>query len=340
MEQTMKRPLLVTMALTLLLVASIALTGCGKGNTSLVGSYKLAEIDTGSQKYTTEQIQELETQWGSPVATLDSSEDGTLVLNLFGDEIAGTWEKGDKYVMVYANGDELEVQPGDGYIALVSKSTHSYMIFIPHDGSTVTVPEENAEGKKKIVELAKSELVEKVSGVLIDNDYLTIDITGKGIDWAGWPCYFVTITSKVEQPIHILANSVTVGGTDVTAIIGHRDIEVGQIVETIISFDNEIVPSLDDLYNVRGTIATCTPETYEPITEDAFLVDANVTSKNETVLGVEIPSNESDNQENTSGDQQTDQNEEQTESQPEEEPKEELDEEAEQENPVQQLVAD
>lgn len=127
------------------------------------------------------------------------------------------------------------------------------------------------DGSDQIVE----EKIDDIKPVtVIDDDALTIKVTGKGTDFTGDPGYRLSVENKGKKAIYITADDAfKVGDKSIEAGLGEV-VEAGQTVETFMYFPkDDLGGSVEALKNVSGKIILGDDESGDEIKSYDFKMD-------------------------------------------------------------------
>lgn len=277
---------LLTGALALCLV----LVGCGKkvDPTPFIGTWELYEMEADDEVTTNEDIQSLKDLLGITVYC-DLNEDGTAVLDVFGETLEGTWEATEAGVATATMEDqEIEITLADDKLTVAQQGASMTFVKIDpadkldnaaalaslQEGADLDIEDldDVADEVSEVEEV--DETVTPLDITVADDDLCTITITGVHNDWAGDPTYDITITNNSDKTIYVTTDYDTwsVNGKMCDPVMGET-IQPGKYVEGTMWFDQEDVASAADLVNVEGTFVVWDNETYEDLGSYQVTID-------------------------------------------------------------------
>ena len=178
--------------------------------------------------------------------------------------LEGTWKtdgstakidfEDDVSVSIYVSDRKLVFGQEDG----------SKLVFVASDiDKYYAEQEEDEEGEDEDIDIEGLEGLEMVDEVIEDIDAVTIanddickiEVTGKGTDYTGDPCYRLSITNNTKGIIFVVPDDdFTVGDTTIEAGLGET-VEPGETIEAEMYFAaDDLGGGLEKLANVKGVI--------------------------------------------------------------------------------------
>lgn len=203
------------------------------------------------------------------VLKLGGEDEQNLADLMVGDSFSeGTWSTDGKKATIQFSGDEVEGQAGktanvfvsDGKLTL-GQADGSKLVFTKGDEEAYyaaqglngeQVIELGSEGSEQVVE----EKIDDIKPVtVIDDDAITVKVTGKGTDFTGDPGYRLSVENKGKKAIYITADDkYKVGDKEVEAGLGEV-IEPGKTAETFMYFPkDELGGGVEALKSVTGKV--------------------------------------------------------------------------------------
>lgn len=203
------------------------------------------------------------------VLKLGGEDEENLAELMVGDSYAeGTWSTDGKKATIQFANDEIEGQTGKTANVFVSEGK---LTLGQADGSKLVFTKGDEEayfaaqgaGGEQVIELGSEEsaeiVEEKIDDIkpvtVIDDDAITVKVTGKGTDFTGDPGYRLSVENKGKKAIYVTSDEMyKVGDKEIEAGLGEV-IEAGKTVETFLYFPkDDLGGGVEALKNVTGKI--------------------------------------------------------------------------------------
>lgn len=257
----MKTTRKIALTLAMVLAFSLALVGCAKTDytKNFSGDWKLESVTSDGETANSDDLAMLEAMGMSFGLTLN--EDGTLQLMVLGEASDGTWKaKSATEAEVTIDGSTVVATLADDKLSL--ESGGEAMVFVRGKASESSTDASSTTSTSSSYDETEIPMNETI----VDDELITVTITSKFQDWTGACGYRFTAVNNSDQDFSLtyVSDSFSVNGKMASPYL-FTPINVGTSADDRIEFDEDKVPSIDDLVNVKGSLELCEKDTYNEI---------------------------------------------------------------------------
>jgi hypothetical protein len=262
----------------------LALAGCAGGvggsggkdpSKNYVGDWKLVGMEEDGEAYSADDIRLMQNM--GMTVTLSVKEDKSFSLNVFGEELPGTWEaKSDSAATFTVDGQSVPVTLADDVLTLEQDGTKMMFergtVSASSGGAAAPGGDAGSGGDAAATDSGTTdEAAIPIGQTIADDDVCTIEVVNKTADWAGDPGFTLKVTNKSDKTIAITSKygTFSVDGRMVDPVLSET-IQPGKYVETFMWFSDDAIEVIDQLVNVEGVIEAYDNDTYDTLAEYPF----------------------------------------------------------------------
>lgn len=250
---------------TSLVALCLVLVGCGgspaASGQNFIGVWELDSMVNEGEEISSDDLRLMKSIGLNVFLVVEDG--GNIKLNLYGEELAGTWKASNDTTATLTFSDDTTETAFD------SNSTMTFandMITLSSatDESTMTFTKTTKEAMESTLAADESVTTEEsddsasdrtpIDVRVADDDTLTLALTSMETDSDGDPNINLTATNKTDKELYLtsVANSWTVDGVAVSPVIS-TVIQPGETSDDFMYFDNSEVESIEKLTNVKGS---------------------------------------------------------------------------------------